>query len=85
MPTYDYRCEKCGHEFERFQRMSEPPVKRCPECGGRVRRLIGAGAGVIVKGPGSHATDYARSEPSCGRESPCCGRETPCQQRSCDE
>lgn len=61
MPTYEYECDKCGATFERFQRMTEDPVKKCPECGGPVRRLIGAGAGVIFKGSGFYATDY-RSE-----------------------
>lgn len=61
MPTYEYECDKCGTTFERFQRITEDPVKKCPECGGPVRRLIGAGAGVIFKGSGFYATDY-RSE-----------------------
>ena len=61
MPTYEYECEKCGVTFERFQKITEEPVKECPECGGPVRRLIGAGAGVIFKGSGFYATDY-RSE-----------------------
>jgi len=61
MPTYEYKCEKCGITFERFQNITEDPIKKCPECGGPVRRLIGAGAGVIFKGSGFYATDY-RSE-----------------------
>lgn len=58
MPTYEYECLKCGHRFERFQRMSEEPVKRCPKCGGKVRRLIGTGAGLLFKGSGFYSTDY---------------------------
>lgn len=58
MPTYDYKCDKCGHEFERFQRISDAPLKRCPECKGRVRRMIGAGAGLLFKGSGFYITDY---------------------------
>ena len=61
MPTYDYECRKCGHQFEVFQMMSEEPLKRCPECSGKVRRLIGSGAGIIFKGSGFYQTDY-RSE-----------------------
>jgi len=61
MPTYEYKCEKCGITFERFQKITEEPIKKCPECGGPVRRLISAGAGVIFKGSGFYATDY-RSE-----------------------
>ena len=58
MPTYDYECRRCGHTFEAFQSMTEKPLRTCPECRGRVRRLIGAGAGIIFKGSGFHATDY---------------------------
>ena len=64
MPTYEYRCRACGHEFERFQKISEPPVRRCPECGKRrVERLIGAGGGLVFKGPGFYATDYRPKPP----------------------
>jgi putative FmdB family regulatory protein len=58
MPTYEYECEKCGHRFELFQSMSEPRRKRCPKCRGKVRRLIGTGAGMIFKGSGFYVTDY---------------------------
>ncbi|HEX7079034.1 MAG TPA: FmdB family zinc ribbon protein [Candidatus Eisenbacteria bacterium] len=58
MPTYEYECEKCGHRFELFQRMSDPPRKRCPKCRGKVRRLLGTGAGMIFKGSGFYTTDY---------------------------
>jgi putative FmdB family regulatory protein len=62
MPTYDYRCQACGHTFERFQSITAPSVRKCPVCGLlKVKRLIGAGAGVIFKGSGFYQTDY-RSE-----------------------
>lgn len=61
MPTYEYECEKCEITFEKFQSMKDDPIKKCPECDGAVRRLIGAGAGFIFKGSGFYITDY-RSE-----------------------
>lgn len=62
MPTYEYECLECGATFERFQSITARPVRRCPVCRkGKVRRLIGAGAGLIFKGSGFYATDY-RSE-----------------------
>ena len=85
MPTYDYQCDACGHRFERFQKMSDAPVSTCPECGGKVHRLIGTGAAVIVKGSGFHSADCRDSRPSCGRDKPCCGRETPCDTKPCDQ
>ncbi len=60
MPTYEYRCEN-GHHFEHFQRMSEAPLERCPQCGAAVERLLSAGAGLLFKGSGFYITDY-RSE-----------------------
>lgn len=61
MPTYEYRCQDCGHEFEMFQGMKDEPVRICPKCRGKVLRLIGTGAGLIFKGSGFYATDH-RSE-----------------------
>jgi putative FmdB family regulatory protein len=58
MPTYWYRCQKCKHEFEEFQKISDSPVKRCPKCGGLVMRVITGGAGLIFKGSGFYITDY---------------------------
>jgi putative FmdB family regulatory protein len=57
MPTYEYRCA-AGHHFEQFQRMSEPPVERCPECGEPAERQLSAGAGLLFKGSGFYITDY---------------------------
>jgi putative FmdB family regulatory protein len=69
MPTYEYICTKCEHQFEKFQLMAEDPLTTCPkaDCGrkrwgkGKVKRLISAGAGLIFKGSGFYITDY-RSE-----------------------
>ena len=69
MPTYEYICEKCGHEFEAVRSMSAAPLKECPKdvCAkkkwghGKVSKKIGAGAGLLFKGSGFYITDY-RSE-----------------------
>ena len=62
MPTYDYVCEACEHEFELFQPMTEDVKRKCPECGKlKLRRLIGPGAAIVFKGSGFYKTDY-RSE-----------------------
>jgi len=62
MPTYDYACRACGHEFEAFQTMSADVLKKCPECGkSKLERLIGAGMGIMFKGSGFYETDYKRS------------------------
>lgn len=62
MPTYEYECPKCNHVFEVFQSMTEERIKKCPKCGGKVKRLIGTGAGVIFKGSGFYETDYRSSD-----------------------
>ena len=85
MPTYEYECHKCGHRFEEFQNMNDKPLKTCPACGGSVRRLLGTGAAVIVKGSGLHGADYGQFRPQCGQERPCCGRDTPCDTPPCSD
>lgn len=62
MPNYDYECKKCG-VFEVFQTMTAKPLSECPTCKGKVKRLIGAGAGIIFKGSGFYCTDYKKSAP----------------------
>ena len=65
MPTYEYRCESCGFLFEKFQTMKEDSLTDCPECGKQsLRRLIGAGAGLLFKGSGFYLTDYRKSNTS---------------------
>ena len=62
MPTYDYECGACSHQFELFQMITAKPVKKCPSCGKlKAKRLIGAGGTIIFKGSGFYQTDY-RSE-----------------------
>ena len=59
MPTYEYRCDACGHAFEQFQSIKADPIKKCPKCAkNKVHRLIGTGAGLIFKGSGFYITDY---------------------------
>ena len=59
MPTYEYRCEHCG-DFEKMQRITNPPLSRCPQCKGSVRRLISS-TSFQLKGSGWYVTDYARA------------------------
>ena len=63
MPTYEYECQKCGHQFEEFQSITASPLTNCVAdgCRGKVKRLIGAGGGLLFKGTGFYITDY-RSE-----------------------
>ena len=85
MPTYEYKCEDCGYKFEKFQAMTDKSLTKCPKCDGKVRRLISAGGGIIFKGSGFYATDYARrNSPACGRNKPCCGRDVPCDTKPCE-
>lgn len=59
MPTYDYSCDACNHEFELFQSITAQPEKKCPKCKkNKLRRLFGAGAGLVFKGSGFYQTDY---------------------------
>ena len=66
MPTYEYECTTCGHVCEVFHSMTVKPRVKCPECGGRTKKLIGAGAGIIFKGSGFYETDYKRKSGSNG-------------------
>jgi len=82
MPTYEYECEKCGHRFERFQTMTDKPIGACPQCKGNVRRLIGAGGGIVVKGGGNAAGAGACSFANTGRT--CCGQDRRCDTPACE-
>ncbi len=71
MPTYEYICQKCGERFEVFQSMKDAPLTACPRCKkGRVKRLVGRGAGVIFKGSGFYETDYRRAPAKPGGGKP---------------
>ncbi len=62
MPTYEYKCPKCGKLFERFQKITEPPELACPNCGTIAPRQLSGGAGVVFKGSGFYETDYKRAK-----------------------
>jgi putative FmdB family regulatory protein len=68
MPTYDYRCPKCGNEFEAFQQITAPPNANCPVCGEPSKRMISTGIGVIFKGTGFYQTDYKQKDEKTKRE-----------------
>ena len=76
MPTYDYICDKCGLQFEKFQSMKDPALATCPKevCGqkrwgkGKVRRVLGTGAGLIFKGSGFYITDYKNKSGGAKKE-----------------
>jgi putative FmdB family regulatory protein len=62
MPTYEYQCDACGHNFDEFQGINDKPLRKCPKCRkSKLRRVFGIGAAVIFKGSGFYQTDY-RSE-----------------------
>ena len=65
MPLYEYQCKKCGHKFEKIQLFSDKPIKKCPECGGAVEKLISRSA-VQFKGSGWYVTDYAKKSDGGG-------------------
>jgi putative FmdB family regulatory protein len=69
MPTYDYKCENCGHQFETYQSMKDEKLTKCPSCGKKtLKRLIGTGGGLIFKGSGFYLTDY-KNKPSESKSS----------------
>ena len=85
MPTYDYECTTCGYKFERFQHMQDKPLSSCPQCGWELRRLVGGGAGIIVKGGGTHAEERSKE---CSFEKSgqtCCGRDERCGKPPCKD
>ncbi len=71
MPLYEYKCTKCGHEFEALQKAKDKPLEVCPKCGGPLRKLISSPA-IQFKGNGWYITDYAKksSPPSEGKNGP---------------
>lgn len=75
MPTYDYACNKCGHEFEVQQKMSDPVIKTCEKCGGEVTKLISSG-NFLLKGGGWYSDGY--SSKKGGSDKPCESKSASC-------
>ena len=69
MPTYNYYCSDCDTHFSYFQKMSEAPITKCENCGGKVKRIITGGTGLIFKGSGFYLTDYKKEKKSSGTDS----------------
>ncbi len=69
MPTYEYKCLKCGYRFEEFQSITDEPLKVCPACQGELQRVLSGGVGLIFKGSGFYITDYARKNSSSAPKS----------------
>jgi len=70
MPTYEYICENCGFELEKFQSIKARPLRKCPDCGKpALKRLVGTGAGIIFRGPGFYQTDYRTESYKQGEKS----------------
>ncbi len=85
MPTYEYRCERCGLAFDRRQAITEAALDECPDCGGPVHRLVSGGSGFILKEPGP-ARESAVADCSLQRTGrTCCGRSRRCETPSCGE
>jgi putative FmdB family regulatory protein len=86
MPTYTYKCEKCEKTFDKFQSMTEEPLKICIDenCKGNVRRLIGTGAGAILKGSGFYQTDFKNSGKKEEKKAECksCPSASSCEKAS---
>jgi len=82
MPTYEYLCSKCNHRFEKFQSITDKPLRRCPKCNCKVDRVIHGGAALVFKGAGFYSTDSrtgsASTPPPCGKDAPCRGDDSPC-------
>lgn len=67
MPIYEYRCKKCGKEFEEWQKFSDPPVEACPDCGGKASKIISQST-FVLKGTGWYVTDYGKKDSGCTKK-----------------
>lgn len=76
MPTYSYKCPACGHEYTRFQKITDTSRAKCPRCATRGERVITGGGGLIFKGSGFYITDYKRAGTAAGKEGAAEGAES---------
>ena len=68
MPTYEYKCDACGHQFEHFQSITAEPIRVCPACGAEAaQRVLSGGSGLIFKGSGFYITDYKNKKSSASK------------------
>jgi putative FmdB family regulatory protein len=77
MPTYSYRCTKCGHLYEKFQKISDESRPRCPECRSKGERQISGGVGIHFKGSGFYITDYGKDGKGGGKDKKKTSKPTP--------
>jgi putative FmdB family regulatory protein len=97
MPTYEYRCDACSHEFEEFQYIKDEPLKKCPNCKkNKLRRLISGGSAVVFHGSGFYQTDYRsdsyqkgakaeippKTEPAHSGSCKCCSAAKNCKEKT---
>lgn len=71
MPTYEYQCQNCGNHVEAFQSMGDAPLLKCPDCGGKLQRMISGGSGFLLKGSGFHQNDYKKHDSCCSHGESC--------------
>lgn len=81
MPTYEYKCQKCGNEFEEFQSMTAEAKADCPKCGGHAKRMISLNSGIIFKGKGFYVTDYKNNKNN--NEAQSCPKAETCADSKC--
>ena len=81
MPTYEYKCQKCGNEFEEFQSMMAEAKADCPKCGGYAKRMISLNSGIIFKGKGFYVTDYKSNKNN--NETQSCPKAETCADSKC--
>lgn len=84
MPTYEYVCDNCGHDFEVFQRMSDEPISDCPKCGAKVHKVLSGGLGINFRGSGFYINDsHSKPASTGGVPSKAAGGCSGCTSSSC--